>query len=111
MDATVLQETIDRYNSLVDSGVDEDFGRTTLTAKITDGPYTLVAQYLRFATTLGGVNINQDYQVLKADGSAISGLYAAGEIVYGLHGNDTIQGSPIGWALISGKAAGNSVTK
>ena len=111
MNATVLQETIDRYNSFVDSGVDEDFGRTTLTAKITDGPYTLVAQYLRFATTLGGVNINQDYQVLKADGSAISGLYAAGEIVYGLHGNDTIQGSPIGWALISGKAAGNSVTK
>ena len=41
--------------------------------------------------------------------TSVPGLYAAGEIVFGLHGNDTIQGSPIGWALISGRLAAESI--
>lgn len=109
MDAKVLEETVERYNGFVKNGVDEDFQRTTLPAEIGEGPYTLVAQYLRFATTIGGVEINESFEVLDEQGEAIDGLYAAGEIVYGLHGNDTIQGSPIGWALISGKLAAEAM--
>ena len=109
MDPDVLKETVERYNSFVENGVDEDFGRTQLNAQIGDGPYTLVAQYLRFATTLGGVEVSENYEVLDAEDNPIPGLYAAGEIVFGLHGNDTIQGSPIGWALISGRLAAESI--
>lgn len=109
MDEKTLKETVERYNGFVEQGEDLDFHRTSLNGTITEGPYTLVAQYLRFATTIGGVEINESYQVLNTEHEAIEGLYAAGEVIYGLHGNDTIQGSPIGWALISGKNAAISI--
>lgn len=109
IDYDTLQATVDRYNSFVENGVDEDFGRTTLDYSIGEGPYTLVAQYLRFATTIGGVEINESYQVINESDEVIEGLYAAGEIVFGVHGSDTIQGTPLGWAMISGTKCAKSI--
>lgn len=110
MDADALQATVDRWNGFVANGVDEDFGRTTLSRQIGEGPYYLVAEKTRFATTLGGVVINTRFEVHTAAGDVIPGLYAIGEVAYGVNGDDTIQGTPLTWAISSGRLLGQQLT-
>lgn len=112
VDPKNLKETVDRYNSFVDKGKDEDFGRDAayMTAKIGEGPYYLVEQKPRFATTLGGLKINPKLQVINQEGKVIEGLYAAGDVAGGARGNDSIPGSDVGWALTSGYFAGKTIS-
>ena len=86
MDADGLQKTFDAVQRYVKDGNDPDFGRTFTKALSTDGPYYLVEQCLRYSTTLGGVKINENLQVMNTDGQPIEGLYAAGEFVGGVFG-------------------------
>lgn len=43
-------------------------------------------QCLRYSTTLGGLTINSQLQLVDAGNVAIPGLYAAGEVVGGVFG-------------------------
>lgn len=106
-----LTGTVERYNGFVQSGTDEDFGRSAdyMTMEIGDGPYYLIEQQPRFATTMGGLVINTDLQVLDTDGNVISGLYASGETVGGVMGTDSPSGANNGWAVTSGRLAAESV--
>lgn len=112
INANGLKETIERYNSFVDAGEDADFGRpvTYLTTKIGEGPYYIVEQKPRFATTMGGVVFNDNLQVINEAGEVIPGLYAAGEIANLVHGTDSPGGANVGWALTSGYLAGNAIS-
>ena len=110
MDGETLKATVDKWNTYVENGVDEDFGRTTLSRKIGEGPYYLIAEKTRFATTLGGVVINTNFEVHTAEGTVIPGLYAIGEIAFGVNGDDTIQGTPLTWAISSGRLVGQQLT-
>jgi len=51
---------------------------------------------------MGGVAINHQTQVLNEAGKAIAGLFAAGEVVGGLHGNNRIGGNSIAESVIFG---------
>ncbi len=89
MPAAILEETVARYNSFVDSGVDEDFGRETPQFKIQTPPF-----YAAWATpaahdTLSGIWVNGKFQVLDILGTVIPGLYAVGESAtgQGMHGH------------------------
>ncbi len=108
-----LKETIERYNGFVDKGVDEDFGRDAkyMTQKIGDGPYYLVEQVPRYATTLGGLQVNTNLQVINADGSVIKGLYAIGDTASGVRGDNSISGSDVAWAITSGYLIGEVLGK
>lgn len=110
MDGETLKVTVEKWNTYVENGVDEDFGRTTLSRKIGEGPYYLIAEKTRFATTLGGVVINTNFEVHTAEGTVIPGLYAIGEIAFGVNGDDTIQGTPLTWAISSGRLVGQQLT-
>ena len=110
IDGDTLQTTVDRWNGFVANGKDEDFGRTTLSRQIGEGPYYLIAEKTRFATTLGGVVINPNFEVHSAEGSVIPGLYAIGEVAFGVNGDDTIQGTPLTWAISSGRLLGQQLT-
>lgn len=111
VDAANLAATVERYNGFVQSGTDEDFGRSAeyMTMEIGDGPYYLVEQKPRFATTMGGLVVNTDLEVMNTSGEAISGLYAAGEVVGGVMGDDSPSGANNGWAVTSGKLAAESI--
>ena len=113
MDAAALKATIDTYNSSVASGTDSAFGRPAnfMKAKIEDGPYYLVEQKPRFATTMGGLVLTDTLQVVGTDGKALSGLYAAGEVGGGVMGDDSPSGANNAWAITSGKLAGESAAK
>lgn len=110
IDADQLKNSIERFNGFVTSGNDEDFGRPVANAKTFDlenGPYYIVKNKLRVATTLGGIKINSDMQVIDKMGNPIEGLYAAGEIV-SVHGTFNTMGG-ISWALTSGMVAGETI--
>jgi hypothetical protein len=83
-----LATTIARYNSFVDSGVDEDFGKPKPLYKISRPPF-----YAGWATpvlhdTRAGLRINARCQVVDMNGQVIPGLYCGGESAGGfsLHG-------------------------
>ena len=82
-----------------------------MTMAIGDGPYYLVEQKPRFATTMGGLVVNTSLQVENTDGDVIPGLYAAGEVVGGVMGDDSPSGANNGWALTAGKLAGEAIAE
>jgi len=83
-----LVATIERFNSFVDSGKDEDFGRPRPPYKVARGPF-----YAAWATPVihdsrAGLRINARCQVLDLNGAVIPGLYCGGESAGGfsMHG-------------------------
>ena len=79
MPAENLEATVERYNSFVDSGTDEDFDKPTPQYKIQTPPF-----YAAWATpvvhdTYAGLRINMNCQVLDMNGEVIPGLYCGGE--------------------------------
>ena len=111
VNAENLATTVEKYNSFVEKGEDADFGRNAsyLTMKIGAGPYYLIEQKPRFATTMGGLVVNTNMQVLNQEGSAISGLYAAGETCGQVMGDDSPSGANNAWAITSGKLAADAI--
>src|SRR5580700_761758 len=88
MPPEALAATIARYNSFVDSGVDEDFGKPKPLYKIQKPPF-----YAGWATpvlhdTRAGLRINGKCQVVDMNGQVIPGLYCGGESAGGfsMHG-------------------------
>ena len=113
VDGAALEKTVERYNGFVAAGVHEDFGRaaTYMTMPIGDGPYYLVEQKPRFATTMGGLVVNTSLQVINTKDEVIGGLYAAGEVVGGVMGDDSPSGANNGWALTAGKLAAEAIAE
>lgn len=113
VDAEGLKATIEKYNGYVESGNDEEFGRSAefMKNKIGDGPYYLVEQRPRFATTLGGLLVNKDLEVINKEGATIEGLYAIGDTAGGVRGDDSVPGSDVGWAITSGYLLGDILSK
>jgi predicted oxidoreductase len=78
-----LQASLDRYNANAARGEDPDFHKAATYLEPQDvGPWAAFdlslgkAFYSGF--TLGGLAISADGEVLRDDGTAIAGLYAAG---------------------------------
>lgn len=111
INADNLKATVEKYNGFVAKGSDDDFGRAAsyLTKTIGEGPYYIVEQKPRFATTMGGLVINTSMQVLNEAGEPISGLYAAGENCGQVMGDDSPSGANNAWALTSGKLAADAI--
>jgi len=59
--------------------------------------------------TMGGVVINEKSEVLDADGEAIRGLWAAGEVTGGIHGENRLGGSSLLECVVFGRRAGDQV--
>jgi len=111
--ADALTETLSRYNVQQKAGVDEDFGRsaTEMTASLETAPYYAVCVTPAIHHTMGGLSVNTDTQVLRADGTPISGLYAAGEVTGGLHGANRLGGNGVADIVVNGRLAGITASK
>ena len=117
-----LGQTIERYNQAVESGAIEALSppRTTLKAMpepIRTAPYYAAPVCAGITYTMGGIAIDGDARVLRADDSPIEGLYAAGTTTGGLEGGSAsgyvggLSQSVITGLLaaehVAGKASGN----
>ena len=98
------EETVARYNSFVDSGVDEDFGKPKPMYKITKPPFCAAWATPVLHDTRAGLRINANCQVLDMNGEVIPGLYCGGESAGGFsqHG--------LARAACQGYIAGNAAT-
>lgn len=108
-----LTKTVNNYNKFVKEGKDADFNRPKefMKKEIGEGPYYLIEQKPRFATTMGGLMVNDRLQVLNKEEEVIPGLYSAGEIAGGVMGDDSPSGANNAWALTSGKLASEFLEK
>lgn len=114
INAENLKATVAKYNGFVKAKKDADFDRPVqyMKAEISaEGPYYIVEQKPRFATTMGGVCTDDKLNLVKKDGSVIPNLYGAGEIVGGVMGDDSPAGANVGWALTSGRVAADSIAE
>ena len=59
-------------------------------------------------STLGGLEITADAEVIGADGNPIPGLYAAGEVAGGIHGEQVLPGNMLTDLLVFGRRAGQN---
>ncbi|HZY75702.1 MAG TPA: FAD-binding dehydrogenase [Jatrophihabitantaceae bacterium] len=79
------------------------------------GPLIAVRLHLLTRKTLGGLETNLDSQVIRPDGSAFPGLYAAGEVAGfgggGVHGYNALEGTFLGGCIFSGRAAGMALAR
>ena len=105
-----FEATMNRYAAQQKVGVDEDFGRnaTEMTAALQTPPFYAVRVKPAIHHTMGGLRVNTGTQVLKADGTPIPGLYAAGEVTGGLHGANRLGGNGVADIVVNGKLAGEA---
>ena len=117
-----LRETVERFNGFARSGVDEDFHRgesaydkyySDPTVKpnpslhsIDQGPFYAVKIVPGDLGTKGGLVTDERARVLRPDGTAIEGLYAAGNVSAAVMGHTYAgPGATIGPALVFGYLA------
>ena len=86
-----LLKTIENYNKLVAGEIEDEFGRTLAELPFGKGPfYASRKQYPMVLYTCGGVEIDTSARALDANGNPIPGLFAAGEVTGGVHGNNRL---------------------
>ena len=61
--------------------------------------------------TMGGLKVDTGRRVLNAEGQAIPGLYAAGEVTGGNHAGNRLGGNAVTEIIVSGRAAAQAVNE
>ena len=128
VNAAILRETVDRFNSFAAVGQDPDFARgadahsryrgdqdnkpNPSLGPIGRGPYYAVVLYPGDLSSVAGLNTDEHARVLTGDGTVIPGLYAAGldmnSMTKGLY---PAGGSSLGPALTFGFIAARDLAK
>ena len=125
-DAATLRKTIEDYDAYVMGLTDElEVPKLSIQATVGDvekdengnylpETYKLENLRVRFMApsthhTMGGVKVDLNRRALDADGNAIPGLYAAGEITSGNHAGNRLGGNAITEIIVSGRAAAQAV--
>jgi predicted oxidoreductase len=79
------------------------------------GPLIAVRLSILTRKTLGGLHTDLSGRVLRADGSPLPGVYAAGEVAGfgggGMHGYNSLEGTFLGGCLFSGRTAGRAAAE
>ena len=115
MDPNRLKTSIATYNDVVTGKVKADslgFKKATPDDKpFTEGPYYATQLVPAVHHTMGGIRINTKTQVLDKDGKPIPGLFAAGEVTGGIHGDNRVGGNGIADAMVFGRQAGKQAAE
>lgn len=109
--ADAFTATVDRYNTLVDAGYDEDFGKPSADLHpIAEGPFYLVRTYTPMDVTMGGLMIDLNMHVVDNNDAPIPGLYAVGNTSGGFYGGTDydleVDAFSLGRAVTTGRLAG-----
>ena len=111
----VLSNTLDEYNDMCDVNLDHQFHKNpTYLRPITGrkGGFIAVRFYIAAYGTIGGVRTNKYGEVLDNNQEPIPGLYSAGSdcnTIYGDSYNFTLCGNTMGFAVNSGRMAGEAI--
>ena len=109
VDPATLAETLKNWNQYVADQNDPDFGRTTgMDQDLSQAPFYAIKIAPGIHHTMGGVHIDTDARVIDKDGNPIPGLFAAGEVVGGVHGGNRLGGNAVADVVVFGKIASES---
>ena len=111
VDEAAFAETMNTWNGYVEAKNDPDFGRTSFANPLNTAPYYAIKVTAGVHHTMGGLKINTNTEVLKADGSVIPGLFAAGEVTGGVHGANRLGGNAVADFTVFGRIAGAAASK
>ena len=111
VDEAAFAETMKNWNGYVAAKNDPDFGRTSFAKALDTAPYYAIKVTAGVHHTMGGLKINTNTEVLKADGSVIPGLFAAGEVTGGVHGANRLGGNAVADFTVFGRIAGAAASK
>lgn len=112
MNAEALAQTVAAYNVGAGQGREAAFGRASLgkgygkIAAISSPPFYIFPCATAVLSTYCGVRVDAHMRVVNVFEEPIAGLFAAGEIVGGLHGAGYMSGSALTKAAIFGRIAG-----
>lgn len=107
MDPSVLTQTLETFNQGVRQQQDPLFGRTTaLRHPLDKGPFYAIKIAPGVHHTMGGIAISTQAQVLDTHNHPLAGIWAAGEVVGGIHGANRIGGNAVADIIIFGLLAG-----
>jgi fumarate reductase flavoprotein subunit len=84
IEAGGLEQTIGECNALAKSSAKDAFGRVI--PQSLEAPYYGIRVTVALYHTQGGLKVNTDGQVMRADGSIIPNLYAGGGVAVGVSG-------------------------
>lgn len=111
MEATVLTETIEKYNAYVEAGVDPEFHKGAFEYKVEKAPFYATPRKPAVHHTMGGLRIDAQTHVLNEQGQVIPGLYAAGEVAGGIHAGNRLGGNALADIFTFGRIAGNQAAQ
>lgn len=103
-----VSESIERFNTFADAGIDEDFGRTKNLERVEGPTYYMFSCIASVHHTMGGVEIDTLARVLDSNGAPIPGLYAAGEVTGGIHGSNRLGSMSMPDTVTFGRIAAQS---
>lgn len=106
--ADVLVAEIEKYNTFIDNQKDPEFGKTNFGPKIEVAPFYATPRSPSLHHTMGGLQINDEAQVLDKNGAVIPGFYAAGEVTGGIHAGNRLGGNALTDILVFGRIAGKN---
>ena len=111
--AAEVLASVKHYNEMVAAGADKDFGKKKITLKpLEKGPFWASPTQAGVHHTMGGLcTKTETSQVLDRHGSIIPRLYAAGEVIGGIHGTNRLGGNATSDCIVFGRVAGVQVAK
>lgn len=113
----VLLKTVNEYNKFCEKGHDDLFAKNPKYLQPVKQPKFYAFRIMLFAYgTVGGIKINEKTEVLNKEDEPIPGLYAVGDAANGALSYDyslafVLRGSPLSFALNSGRIAGENALK
>lgn len=110
VDSAAFAETLKTWNEAVAAESDPEFNRTSFAEPLDTAPYYAIKVTAGVHHTMGGLTINSSTEVLNADGNAIPGLFAAGEVTGGVHGANRLGGNAVTDFVVFGRIAGASAS-
>lgn len=108
VDTDNLVAAVESFNAAVEAGGPDAFGRTLFDRKIEKAPFYAAPRVPTVHHTMGGVEINENAEVLDASGNPIPGFYAAGEVTGGIHGANRLGGNALADIAVFGRIAGRN---
>ena len=111
LDQQHLRETVTEWNAAVKKQNDAQFGRHTGMRTLDTAPFYAIHVAPAVHYTMGGIHIDKETHVLDENGNVIPGLFAAGEVAGGLHGNNRVGGNSIAETIVFGRQAGIQSSK
>ena len=114
VDADALVAEVEKYNGYCAAGKDDEFAKDPQYLRaLESGPYYSFELNMGIFTTVGGLKIDEDSEVLTSEGQAIPGLYATGCDTGGLYGDaydvSICEGSCQGYAVYTGRRAAEAI--